>query len=76
MKIIKVFIAFMAFLMMAFHVDAQSRLVRLETNKGNITLLLYDQTPAHRDAFIKTVQEGLFNDAAFNRVIKSFVSQA
>uniref|UniRef100_UPI003D7F4419 peptidylprolyl isomerase n=1 Tax=Pedobacter sp. TaxID=1411316 RepID=UPI003D7F4419 len=47
-----------------------------ETNKGNITLLLYDQTPAHRDAFIKTVQEGLFNDAAFNRVIKSFVSQA
>lgn len=54
---------------------AQPRFVRLITNKGNITLMLYDQTPKHRDAFLKSIKQGLYDNAAFNRVIKSFVSQ-
>ncbi|WP_316820419.1 peptidylprolyl isomerase [Pedobacter gandavensis] len=54
---------------------AQTRFVRLVTNKGNITLMLYDETPKHRDAFLKSIRQGLFNDVAFNRVIKGFVSQ-
>ncbi|MET3115645.1 cyclophilin family peptidyl-prolyl cis-trans isomerase [Pedobacter sp. CG_S7] len=54
---------------------AQSSFVQLATNKGNITLLLYDQTPKHRDAFLLSIKNGLFNNAAFNRVIQSFVSQ-
>ncbi|MBB2148224.1 peptidylprolyl isomerase [Pedobacter gandavensis] len=54
---------------------AQSRFVRLETNKGNITLMLYDETPKHRDAFLKSIKKGLYDHAAFNRVIKAFVSQ-
>ncbi|WP_316839227.1 peptidylprolyl isomerase [Pedobacter gandavensis] len=54
---------------------AQSRFVRLVTNKGNITLMLYDETPKHRDAFLKSIKNGIYNDAAFNRVIKGFVSQ-
>lgn len=54
---------------------AQPRFVRLETTKGNITLMLYDQTPKHRDAFLKTIKQGLYDQAAFNRVIKGFVSQ-
>lgn len=53
----------------------QSKFVRLETTKGNITLMLYDQTPKHRDAFVKTIKQGLYDQAAFNRVIKGFVSQ-
>ncbi|MCX2449682.1 peptidylprolyl isomerase [Pedobacter sp. PLR] len=53
----------------------QPRFVRLETNKGNITLMLYEETPKHRDAFLKSIKKGLYNDAAFNRVIKAFVSQ-
>jgi len=55
--------------------SAQSAYVRLITNKGNITLMLYDGTPKHRDNFLKTIREGKFNDAQFNRVIKAFVSQ-
>jgi len=55
--------------------QAQSRFVQLTTNKGNITLLLYDETPKHRDAFLHSIKKGLFNNAAFNRVIQSFVSQ-
>ncbi|WP_432709137.1 peptidylprolyl isomerase [Pedobacter sp.] len=54
---------------------AQSRFVRLQTNVGNITLRLYDETPKHRDAFLQSINKGLFNGAAFNRVIKGFVSQ-
>ncbi|WP_316751618.1 peptidylprolyl isomerase [Pedobacter gandavensis] len=53
----------------------QTKFVRLETNKGNITLMLYDQTPKHRDAFLKSIKQGLYDQAAFNRVIKAFVSQ-
>lgn len=62
-------------LLSAFIADAQSAYVRLVTNKGNITLLLYDKTPKHRDMFLQTIKKGLYNNAQFNRVIKSFVSQ-
>jgi cyclophilin family peptidyl-prolyl cis-trans isomerase len=61
---------------LACTVLAQPRFVRLKTNMGNITLRLYDETPKHRDAFLKNIKKGLFDGAAFNRVIKGFVSQA
>ncbi|MBB6502535.1 peptidylprolyl isomerase [Pedobacter cryoconitis] len=54
---------------------AQTYFVRLTTTKGNITIMLYDQTPAHRDNLIRLVRKGLFKDTQFNRVIKNFVSQ-
>ena len=54
---------------------AQSVFVRLETNKGNITVMLYDETPKHRDMFIQSIKKGTYKNALFNRVIKSFVSQ-
>lgn len=56
-------------------IKAQTVFVRFVTNKGNITVMLYDETPAHRDMFLKTVKGGLYKNAEFNRVIKSFVSQ-
>jgi len=59
-----------------FGLKAQTSLVKLVTSKGDITLMLYDQTPKHRDAFLKNIKKGVFNGAQFNRVIKAFVSQA
>ena len=56
-------------------VKAQSSFVRLVTSKGNITIMLYDETPKHRDMFLNGIKKGLYKNAAFNRVIKSFVSQ-
>lgn len=56
-------------------VSAQSTFVRLQTSKGDILLELYDGTPRHRDMFVRVIKEGLYNDALFNRVIKSFVNQ-
>jgi len=72
----KGFIFLLAMFLIAFTCRAQSTYVRLITTKGNIILLLYDQTPKHRDAFLQSIRNRSYNNAAFNRVIKSFVSQA
>lgn len=55
---------------------AQPAFVKLQTNKGDIILRLYDETPKHKAIFLETIKKGLYKNAAFNRVIKSFVSQA
>ena len=49
--------------------------VLVPTKFGDITLLLYDETPQHRDNFIKLVQEGFYNDLLFHRVIPDFMVQ-
>jgi cyclophilin family peptidyl-prolyl cis-trans isomerase len=45
------------------------------TNYGDIEIELYDQTPQHRDNFIKLVQEGYYDGTLFHRVIKNFMIQ-
>ena len=49
--------------------------VLLETNKGNIRIMLYNETPRHRDNFIKLVKSGFYNGLLFHRVIMSFMIQ-
>lgn len=53
----------------------QSRHVQISTNMGNMTFMLYDDTPAHRDAFIELVEDGHFENTLFYRVIQDFVIQ-
>ncbi|MDO4180091.1 MAG: peptidylprolyl isomerase [Bacteroidales bacterium] len=50
--------------------------VKLETTLGNITVELYNETPKHRDNFIKLVKEGVYDSTLFHRVIKQFMIQA
>ena len=50
-------------------------LVRLETTMGNITVKLYNETPKHRDNFIKLAKEGTYDSTLFHRVIKNFMIQ-
>ncbi len=45
------------------------------TSKGDIKLKLYNDTPLHRDNFIKLVKEGQYNGLLFHRVIKDFMIQ-
>ena len=45
------------------------------TDYGDIELQLYDQTPQHRDNFIKLAQEGFYDGTLFHRVIKEFMIQ-
>ena len=49
--------------------------VLIETSMGNIIIRLYDETPKHRDNFIKLVESGYYNDLLFHRVIKDFMIQ-
>jgi peptidyl-prolyl cis-trans isomerase B (cyclophilin B) len=50
--------------------------VKLETTMGDITLALYNETPLHRDNFVKLVKEGVYDSTLFHRVIKQFMIQA
>ena len=59
------------------HMENEKRtLVKLETTMGNITVALYNETPKHRDNFIKLVKEGVYDSTLFHRVIKQFLIQA
>ena len=49
--------------------------VELETSLGNIVVELYDETPQHRDNFIKLVNAGYYDGVLFHRVIKDFMIQ-
>jgi len=47
----------------------------IETDFGNIKVMLYDDTPLHRDNFEKLVNEGFYDDLLFHRVIEGFMIQ-
>ncbi|MBO5866026.1 MAG: peptidylprolyl isomerase [Bacteroidaceae bacterium] len=49
--------------------------VRMHTTAGVIDLRLYDDTPKHRDNFLKLVEEQQFDSLLFHRVIKDFMIQ-
>jgi len=50
-------------------------LVLIKTSFGNITAKLYNDTPKHRDNFIKLINEGWYNGSPFHRIIKGFMIQ-
>lgn len=54
---------------------AQPNTVVIETDYGNITFQLFDNTPKHRDNFIKLVNEGFFDSTLFHRIIPQFMIQ-
>ncbi len=49
--------------------------VKIQTTLGDITVRLYDETPLHRDNFIKLANEGYYDGTIFHRVIKGFMVQ-
>lgn len=51
-------------------------LVLIDTDMGKIKVKLYNDTPLHRDNFIKNIQENRYDGLLFHRVIKQFMIQA
>lgn len=51
-------------------------MLRIETTMGDITVKLYNETPKHRDNFIKLAKEGVYEGTLFHRVINEFMIQA
>jgi cyclophilin family peptidyl-prolyl cis-trans isomerase len=55
--------------------EGDERLVLIETPYGNMTVKLYNETPLHRDNFIKLASEGFYDGLLFHRVINGFMIQ-
>jgi len=49
--------------------------VVMETTKGKIVMELFDETPLHRNNFVRLVEYGLYDSLLFHRVIKDFMIQ-
>lgn len=49
--------------------------VKISTTMGDVTVMLYDDTPLHRDNFIKLCQSNEYEGMLFHRIIKEFVVQ-
>lgn len=66
-------------LLIGLNIMAQDKkpetIVVIHTTYGDITAKLYNDTPKHRDNFIKLVNEGWYNGSPFHRVIKDFMIQ-
>ncbi|MBO5811558.1 MAG: peptidylprolyl isomerase [Bacteroidales bacterium] len=60
---------------MTTQAQEKETLVLIKTTKGNITVKLYNDTPLHRDNFIKLINEGWYNNSPFHRVINNFMIQ-
>jgi cyclophilin family peptidyl-prolyl cis-trans isomerase len=57
-------------------INAQKQIkVLIHTDMGDITVALYNDTPQHRDNFVKLVKEGFYNGSPFHRIIKGFMVQ-
>lgn len=55
--------------------DEQQSKVKIETNYGTIVLALYNETPLHRDNFIKLTKSKFYDSLLFHRVIPNFMIQ-
>lgn len=73
-------ILLLATLLSPFHgmaqvLDTLRHEVVLETSMGNVRIVLHNETPLHRDNFLKLVREGYYDGNLFHRVISSFMIQ-
>ncbi len=55
--------------------NQKETVVLIETGLGDIKVKLYNETPKHRDNFLKLIKDGTLNETLFHRVIKNFMIQ-
>lgn len=53
----------------------KDHLITFETRHGNMVAILYDETPIHKNNFIKLAEEGRYDSTDFHRVIEDFMIQ-
>ena len=76
-RIVVMMMAWMAVLMVGAQpaADTLRREVLLETSMGNIRIALSNETPKHRDNFLKLVRNKTYDRMLFHRVVKNFMIQ-
>ncbi|PRY16308.1 peptidyl-prolyl cis-trans isomerase B (cyclophilin B) [Pontibacter ummariensis] len=78
LKSIGLFIAMMAMVpavVLAQKPKGKDQLVTIETPQGEIKLVLFDDTPKHKENFLKLAREGFYDGTTFHRVIDGFMIQ-
>ena len=55
--------------------EEEPQRIVLETDSGDVTIMLYNETPLHRDNIVKLVREGFYDGVLFHRVIEDFMIQ-
>ena len=74
--LLAIVLAFTAVTMQAQTVqDTTRHEVLLETDSGDIRIELFNETPKHRDNFLRLVRSGAYDGVLFHRVIKDFMIQ-
>jgi peptidyl-prolyl cis-trans isomerase B (cyclophilin B) len=74
----KLFFAFLLFIItLAGCAQKKSKdyVVTIKTSYGDMVAILYDETPKHKENFIKLAKEHYFDSLLFHRVIPSFMIQ-
>jgi cyclophilin family peptidyl-prolyl cis-trans isomerase len=59
----------------AFSAKPRHQYVKIKTAQGECIIHLYNETPQHRDNFLKLAKKGIYNGTLFHRVIKDFMIQ-
>ncbi len=68
-------IAAMSILFFTCKKETNNPEVEIVTSEGNIVIRLYDETPLHRDNFLKLVDDSSYDSLLFHRVIDGFMIQ-
>src|SRR5580698_3106807 len=71
----KLFTLLLIFAAFATFATPKNQYVRIKTAYGTCIIRLYNETPKHRDNFIKLVKQGFYNGTLFHRVIQNFMIQ-
>ncbi len=72
----KLFVSIFILSFISFYAFAQKETkILIKTDKGNIKLKLYNETPKHRDNIIKLINQKYYDGLLFHRVIKDFMIQ-
>ena len=53
----------------------KDEVVTITTPQGEIKLILYDETPKHKENFLKLAKEGYYDGTTFHRIIENFMIQ-
>ena len=76
MKKLGLLVMIIGMMSMSFTVNEnEETMVLIATSFGDMKLKLYNDTPQHRDNFVKLVSEGYYNGTLFHRVMKDFMIQ-
>jgi cyclophilin family peptidyl-prolyl cis-trans isomerase len=76
--LIKTFFLFFIFSVISCNAPGgnENTTISIKTTLGDIKIRLYDETPVHRDNFIRLVNSGFYDGISFHRIIKNFMIQA